>query len=219
MPEFQQYLEWEKKEDNFENVVVNVNYSNLYGCGNPNIKQFLEYVYEHPNDVIKSIALGLDNVRLYIYGFLDQRVVVLRFYNFNQIFPMSMIKSHLINKYICIRGTVLRVSSIKVLVESIQFTCHECKSKIVICFIDGKWETPNRCINIDCRSRIFNPEKHTARTSFYQRLKIQEIENDINDINAGKMPKTIETEIKNDLIDSCISGDIVTICGIMKTEV
>ena len=132
---------------------------------------------------------------------------------------MSMIKSHLINKYICIRGTVLRVSSIKVLVESIQFTCHECKSKIVICFIDGKWETPNRCINIDCRSRIFNPEKHTARTSFYQRLKIQEIENDINDINAGKMPKTIETEIKNDLIDSCISGDIVTICGIMKTEV
>lgn len=38
LPEFQQYLEWEKKEDNFENVVVNVNYSNLYSCGNPNIK-------------------------------------------------------------------------------------------------------------------------------------------------------------------------------------
>ena len=83
LPEFQQYLEWEKKEDNFENVVVNVNYANLYSCGNPNIKQFLEYVYEHPNDVIKSIALGLDNVRLYIYGFNDQRVVILRFYNFN----------------------------------------------------------------------------------------------------------------------------------------
>ena len=33
------------------------------------------------------------------------------------------------------------------------------------------------------------------------------------------MPKTIECEIKNDLIDTCISGDIVTICGIMKTEV
>ena len=33
------------------------------------------------------------------------------------------------------------------------------------------------------------------------------------------MPKTIECEIKNDLIDSCISGDIVTVCGIMKTEI
>ena len=37
-------------------------------------------------------------------------------------------------------------------------------------------------------------------------------------MNAGKMPKTIDCEIKDDLIDSCISGDIVTVCGVMKTE-
>ena len=85
-------------------------------------------------------------------------------------------------------------------------------------FVDGKWETPNRCISLDCRSRIFNPEKHPAKTSFFQRLRVQEIDNDIKDINAGKMPKTIDCEIKDDLIDSVISGDIVTICGIMKTE-
>jgi DNA helicase MCM8 len=40
----------------------------------------------------------------------------------------------------------------------------------------------------------------------------------MKDINAGKLPKTIDCEIKDDLIDACISGDIVTICGIMKTE-
>lgn len=40
----------------------------------------------------------------------------------------------------------------------------------------------------------------------------------MKDINAGKLPKTIDCEIRDDLIDSCISGDIVTICGIMKTE-
>lgn len=160
-------MEWDKKEENFENIVVQVNFSNLFACGNPNIKQFLEYVCDHPNDIIQGMALGLDNVRLFVYGFLDKKIVHLRFYNFNQMFPMNLIKSHLINKYICIQGTVLRVSAIKVLVESIQFNCHECRSKILICFIDGKWETPNRCINIDCRSRIFNPEKHTAVTSFY----------------------------------------------------
>jgi DNA helicase MCM8 len=125
----------------------------------------------------------------------------------------------LINNYLCFRGTVLRVSSIKVLVESIQFSCLDCKSKIYIVFIDGKWEVPNKCINVDCKGKSFNPEKHTTKTSFYQRIKVQEIENDINDLNAGKMPKTIECEIKNDLIDSCISGDIVTICGTLKTEV
>ena len=40
----------------------------------------------------------------------------------------------------------------------------------------------------------------------------------MRDINAGKLPKTIDCEIKDDLIDACISVDIVTICGIMKTE-
>lgn len=32
------------------------------------------------------------------------------------------------------------------------------------------------------------------------------------------MPKTIDCEIRDDLIDSCISGDIVVLCGVMKTE-
>ena len=33
------------------------------------------------------------------------------------------------------------------------------------------------------------------------------------------MPKTIDCEIRDDQIDSCISGDVVTVCGIMKTEI
>ncbi len=99
--------------------MVHINYSALFQCGNVNIKQFLEYLYEHPNDVIKCVALALDNVRLYVQGIADGRVVTVRFTNFSQVFPLSMIKSHLINKFICLRGTVLRVSSIKVLVESI----------------------------------------------------------------------------------------------------
>ena len=119
------------------------------------------------------MALALDNVRLHVLGQdQDQRFVVVRFYNYSQLFPLSQIKSHLINKFVCLRGTVLRVSSIKVLVESIQFQCHDCKSKILLTFVDGKWETPNRCVSLDCRSRIFNPEKHTARTSFFQRLRL-----------------------------------------------
>jgi DNA helicase MCM8 len=41
----------------------------------------------------------------------------------------------------------------------------------------------------------------------------------LNDLNAGKMPKTIDCELKDDLIDKCTSGVVVTICGILKTEV
>lgn len=63
------------------------------------------------------------------------------------------------------------------------------------------------------------PDKHTAKTSFFQRIRLQEIENDIKDLNAGKMPKCIDVEIKDDLIDKCISGDVATICGMLKTEI
>ena len=111
------------------------------------------------------MALALDSVRLYVQGecgVADQRQVVVRLYNYNVVYPLSQIKSHLIHKYVCLRGTVLRVSSIKVIVEAITFQCYDCKSHIPLAFLDGKWETPNRCVSADCRSRIFNAEKHTA---------------------------------------------------------
>ena len=57
-------------------MVVHINYSNLFQCGNQNIKQFLEYLYEHPNDVIKCVSLALDNVRFYVQGIADQRVIM-----------------------------------------------------------------------------------------------------------------------------------------------
>ena len=105
------------------------------------------------------------------------------------------------------------------MVKSIIFTWNDWKVKISINFQDGKWQQPNKCINQECRSRFFTSDKLTAKTSFYQRIRLQEIENDIKDLNAGKMPKIIDVEIKEDLIDKCISGDVVTISGILKTEI
>jgi DNA replicative helicase MCM subunit Mcm2 (Cdc46/Mcm family) len=162
------HLHWEKKEDNFEQIVVHINHAMLSLQGTPAIREFLTYVTDHPSDIVGAIAIALDSLRMYVLGQShDQRTVVARFYNYNQMTPLSQIKSHMINKFLCLRGTVLRVSSIKVLVERITFKCHDCKLDIDIAFIDGKWETPNRCISADCRSRIFNPEKHTAKTAFF----------------------------------------------------
>ena len=213
------HLEWEKKDDNFEQIVVHLNFILLHEKCTKHVRQFLDFIGEHPHDITKCLALALDSVRLLVLSEVkDQRRVIVRFYNYNQQMPLSQVKSHLINKFVAIRGTVLRVSSIKVLVESIKFTCHLCQSEIKLSFIDGKWEQPNRCSSADCHSKIFNPEKHTAKTAFYQRIRLQEIESDLKDMNAGKMPKTIDCEIKDDLIDCCISGDVATICGVMKTE-
>lgn len=57
--------------------MVHINYSQLFTqCGNQNVKQFLEYLYEHPTDVIQCVSLALDNVRVYTQGIADQRTVI-----------------------------------------------------------------------------------------------------------------------------------------------
>lgn len=35
---------------------------------------------------------------------------------------------------------------------------------------------------------------------------------------AGRIPRTIECELVQDLVDSCVPGDIVTITGIVKVS-
>ena len=59
---------WEKKEDNFEQIVVLINYTQLYQNSSTNVKQFLEFIGDHPSDITKSMALALDSVRLYVLG-------------------------------------------------------------------------------------------------------------------------------------------------------
>ena len=34
----------------------------------------------------------------------------------------------------------------------------------------------------------------------------------------GRMPRTVECELKDDLIESCIPGDVVTCSGIVKVD-
>jgi len=132
-----------------------MNYSNVLMCDDTNVKQLFEYIYESPADVIGALALALDSLRFYKLQIKAWKYVLPQLYNYSKQFALSTIKSHLINKFICVRGTVLWVSSIKVLVKSIVFECNDCKDKIQVNFVDGKWAQPNKCAQPQCHSRFF----------------------------------------------------------------
>lgn len=36
--------------------------------------------------------------------------------------------------------------------------------------------------------------------------------------DPGRVPRTIEVELTEDQVDSCVPGDVVTICGQVKLE-
>lgn len=44
---------------------------------------------------------------------------------------------------------------------------------------------------------------------------LQELPTD-DGAEAGRVPRTLECELTSDLVDSCVPGDVVTVCGVVK---
>lgn len=85
-------------------------------------------------------------------------------------------------------------------------------------FIDGIYNMPTSCDDDNCKSKMFTPDKSSAKTILYQRVRIQEINDDVTGDNSGRIPKTIDIELKENLVNSVISGDIIIANGVLKTE-
>lgn len=47
--------------------------------------------------------------------------------------------------------------------------------------------------------------------------RVQELMSD-DQREAGRIPRTIECELVQDLVDSCVPGDVVTITGVVKVS-
>jgi DNA helicase MCM8 len=60
----------------------------------------------------------------------------------------------------------------------------------------------------------FTPKRDTAVTVDWQRIRLQEHLAD--DAESGRVPRTVECELTEDLVDSCVPGDVVTVTGIVK---
>ena len=55
---------------------------------------------------------------------------------------------------------------------------------------DGKYVAPKRCSESGCRSRKFHPDRDAALIADWQKIKLQEIDDDKRD--AGRVPRTVE---------------------------
>ena len=105
-------------------------------------------------------------------------------------------------------------TQVRPLVSRVDFICSKCGSIIRVHLTDGHYETPSRCIESSCKSRKFHVSRASSVTRDWQQLKLQEIEDDVSE--PGRVPRTISVELSEDLVDSCIPGDVVVISGIVK---
>ncbi|KAH7513013.1 hypothetical protein FEM48_Zijuj12G0151300 [Ziziphus jujuba var. spinosa] len=119
------------------------------------------------------------------------------------------------DKLVSVRGTVVKVSTVRPLVVEMGFDCAKCKTMIPRIFPDGKFSPPPVCNFAGCKSKNFNPIRSTARTIDFQKIRLQELLKS-DDHEEGRVPRTVECELTEDLVDACIPGDVVTVTGIIR---
>eukprot|EP00899_Mesostigma_viride_P018949 jgi/Mesvir1/27055/Mv20750-RA.1 len=132
--------------------------------------------------------------------------------------PMRALKSNYIGRAVSVQGTVVRVCPVKAMVKRLEFVCGKCGGSSSLALTDGKYATPTRCATEHCRSKLFTPNRATAVTADWQKIRIQEQQG--AQLNAqreeGRIPRTVECELMYEMVDACVPGDSVTVFGIVK---
>ncbi|URD79669.1 ATPase family associated with various cellular activities (AAA) [Musa troglodytarum] len=120
-----------------------------------------------------------------------------------------------VHMLVSVRGSVVKVSTTRPLVLQMEFACGKCGTVIARAFPDGKFSPPVACSIHGCRSRTFIPNRSTAKLMDFQKIRVQELLKSENH-EEGRVPRTVECELAEDLVDSCIPGDVITVTGIIK---
>lgn len=195
-----------------------IDYQKFKGHPDQRVRDIFTYFPEDtPSDILSAICMALDLIRVHILKKPPKKITA-RFYNFDHMLTINEIKSDMILHYVSVKGIVLRTCSIKLLTTYMEFKCIECKATIRKVLPDGVYAVPVNCSSKECKSKVFVPEKSSAKHILYQRLQIQELNDEVDLVNTGRVPKTIECELKESLVSSLISGDIVIVNGILKPE-
>uniref|UniRef100_A0A7M4E8Y7 DNA helicase MCM9 n=2 Tax=Crocodylus porosus TaxID=8502 RepID=A0A7M4E8Y7_CROPO len=129
-------------------------------------------------------------------------------------------KTRDVGHFLSVTGTVIRTSLVKVLEFERNYICNKCKHIFVVRADFEQYYAfcrPSACPNEEgCNSSKFTCLSGTnaAPTSCrdYQEIKIQE---QVQRLSVGSIPRSMVVVLENDLVDSCKSGDDITVYGVV----
>eukprot|EP00920_Eleutheroschizon_duboscqi_P042706 GHVT01101840.1.p1 GENE.GHVT01101840.1~~GHVT01101840.1.p1 ORF type:complete len:599 (-),score=148.82 GHVT01101840.1:56-1852(-) len=168
----------------------------------------------------------------------QMETVEVQLYNYQPILPMCELRASQVGKLLAVRGAIMRVNSVRPLLTALTFTCVKCGVELTMSCKDGRYDPPSACPTDRCRNRYFAPQRHSASTIDWQRVRLQEdiIASEVDgsdsaaDATAGDPQQqqqmglstsgsnalTIDLELTRSLVDTVVPGDIVTVTGIVK---
>ncbi|NP_001403310.1 DNA helicase MCM9 [Rattus norvegicus] len=125
-----------------------------------------------------------------------------------------------VGHFLSVTGTVIRTSLVKVLEFERDYMCNKCKYVFTVKADFEQYYTfsrPSSCPSSDtCDSSKFtclsDLSASPARCRDYQEIKIQE---QVQRLSVGSIPRSMKVILEDDLVDSCKSGDDLTIYGVV----
>ncbi len=195
---------------------------------------FAELLKNHPKEVVAACGLALTHV-------LDQlpqcsqriasprqepdwnpeiHIIVPRLYNHRPMTALKDLKANLVNKFVTLHGTVVRVSSLRPVCLQLCHTCETCGSKQLVPCEDGRITPPTSCKEYGCKGKVFEADIFSTDnvTVDFQTIRIQEKMDPGPNAQgeAARVPRTLEVELLADLVDSVSPGDVVLVTGQVK---
>ncbi|KAK7337029.1 hypothetical protein VNO77_17587 [Canavalia gladiata] len=183
------------------------------------VEEFYEMLLEKPKIALLCMSAAVHKVLLSQWENDNPELgakVDIRLHNCPEtMIALKNLKAAYIDKLVSVRGTAVKVSTVRPLVVEMSFECSKCKQTITRIFPDGKYSPPSTCNLNGCKSKIFNPLRSSAQTIDFQKIRVQELLKP-EDHEEGRVPRTVECELTQDVVDACIPGDVVTVTGIIR---
>ncbi|KAG7670797.1 hypothetical protein Ndes2526B_g01449 [Nannochloris sp. 'desiccata'] len=130
--------------------------------------------------------------------------------------PISAIRADQVGRLVTLRGTVSRTTPVRPLVTSMEFVCAKCGSSREVDFPDGRFQLPTSCGVDGCRSRTLAPNRAAAKCVDWQRVQLQGLPRDEGRSGEGRVPRPIDVELLEDLVEKAPPGEVITITGVVK---
>jgi DNA replicative helicase MCM subunit Mcm2 (Cdc46/Mcm family) len=180
---------------------------------------FESTLVSRPIEISKCLGLAL-SVLYHIQNPYTEglQLVTVRYYNLSQLASYADIKASSVGQLVCVEGHVSRVSPSRPMLHLASFTCAKCRQRTLVHCEDGIYNAPDVCSTSKCYNKYLEFDRDGAKLRDFQRLRLTEIQDfALSAPDDARVPRTLDIELRDSLVNSCIAGDMVHIVGIVQT--
>jgi len=131
--------------------------------------------------------------------------------------PLREMRAKDIDSLIWSNGILVRCSAIRPKLIKATFECVVCGSKFEVIQLTSRIKWPNFCNNKRCKAKTQSDFRLISKSSEFidwQSIMIQELP---EELPPGRIPRSVQAILTDDLVDTVKPGDRINIMGIFKS--